>query len=200
MIIAVSLPTGQSQVSSHGYDPFIKFPWSKELGSGWSIGGMQSLFWNTDDHRRNGDWEPTFYVEKEITKSGDAFVEYAGDFTQRGGPREIAHFGTAYRITPSNKSIFTSDLAFPMRRRAASLALGTRFALTSCGADSRFLQRRKRTWAAQKNTAQIHLAVSLPSRMWCGRIPSVLSLPLIENAFAHDSRCEGTNSEPRRFR
>jgi Putative MetA-pathway of phenol degradation len=99
VIVAVSIPTGSSQVSSHGYDPFVKFPWSKELKSGWSIGGMQSLFWNTDDHRRNGDWEPTFYVEKEITKSWDAFVEYAGDFFQHGGPSEIAHFGTAYRIT-----------------------------------------------------------------------------------------------------
>jgi hypothetical protein len=99
VILAVSLPTGSRQVSSHGYDPFIKFPWSKELKSGWSIGGMQSLFWNTDDHRRNGDWQPTFYVEKEITKRCDAFVEYAGDFFQRGAPNEIAHFGTAYRIT-----------------------------------------------------------------------------------------------------
>lgn len=99
VIVAVSLPTGSRQVSSHGNDPFVKFPWSKELKSGWSIGGMQSLFWNTDDHRRNGDWEPTFYVEKEIAKSWDAFVEYAGDFFQHGGPSEIAHFGTAYRIT-----------------------------------------------------------------------------------------------------
>lgn len=99
VIVAISLPTGAAQVSSHGYDPFIKFPWSKELRAGWSVGGMQSVFWNTDDHRSNGDWEPTFYVEKEITKPWDAFVEYAGDFSERGGPREIAHLGTAYRIT-----------------------------------------------------------------------------------------------------
>lgn len=99
VIVAVSFPTGATRVSSHGYDPFLKFPWSKELKSGWSIGGMQSLFWNTVDHRRNGDWEATFYVEKEITKPWDAFAEYAGDFNQHGGPQEIAHFGTAYRIT-----------------------------------------------------------------------------------------------------
>jgi hypothetical protein len=106
VIIAVSLPTGVTQVSSHGYDPFIKFPWSKELRNGWSVGGMQSLFWNTEDRKRNGDWEPTFYIEKEITKPWDAFAEYAGDFSQRGGPREIAHFGTAYRITPNQQVDF----------------------------------------------------------------------------------------------
>jgi hypothetical protein len=106
VIVAVSLPSGASRVSSHGYDPFIKFPWSKELRAGWSIGGMQSLFWNSEDHKRNGDWEQTFYVEKEILKSWDGFVEYAGDFSQRGGPKEIAHFGTAYRITPSQQVDF----------------------------------------------------------------------------------------------
>lgn len=106
VIVALSLPTGASRVSSHGYDPFIKFPWSKDLRSGWSIGGMQSLFWNTDGKRRNADWQPTFYVEKEIAKPWDAFVEYAGDFTQRGGPREMAHFGTAYRLTPNQQVDF----------------------------------------------------------------------------------------------
>jgi hypothetical protein len=54
LIAALSLPTGASRVSSHGFDPFIKFPWSKELSAGWSIGGMQSLFWNTDGGKRNG--------------------------------------------------------------------------------------------------------------------------------------------------
>lgn len=106
VIVALSLPTGASRVSSHGYDPFIKFPWSKDLRTGWSIGGMQSLFWNTDGQRRNGDWEPTFYIEKAITKPWDAFAEYAGDFSQRGGPSEIAHFGTAYRIAPRQQVDF----------------------------------------------------------------------------------------------
>jgi len=106
VIIAISLPTGASRVSSHGYDPFIKFPWSKELRAGWSVGGMQSLFWNTEDHKRNGDWEPTFHREKEITKPWDAFPDYAGDFSQWGGSKQIAHFGTAYRITPRQQVDF----------------------------------------------------------------------------------------------
>jgi hypothetical protein len=100
VILAVSLPTGASRVSSHGYDPFIKFPWSREFKRGWSIGGMQSLFSNTQGSKRNGVWESTFYIEREITKSWDAFTEYAGDFAQQGGPKEIAHFGSAYRLDP----------------------------------------------------------------------------------------------------
>lgn len=127
VILAVSLPTGARQVSSHGYDPFVKFPWSKELRSGWSIGGMQSLFWNTDEHRRNGDREPTFYLEKEITQPWDAFVEFAGDFSQRGGPREIAHFGTAYRITLKQQIDFHFGFGVSNRAPRRFFAVGYSF-------------------------------------------------------------------------
>jgi hypothetical protein len=106
VIIAVSFPTGQSGVTSGGYDPFIKFPWSKELKSGWSVGGQQSLFWNTVDGRRNGTWEPTQYLEKQIAKPVDAFVEYAGDYLWRGASRQLLHFGAAYKITPLHQIDF----------------------------------------------------------------------------------------------
>jgi hypothetical protein len=106
VIAGTTLPTGASRISSHGYDPFVKFPWAKELKAGWSIGGMQSIFWQTEDGQRNGVWEPTFYLEKELTKPWDAFVEYAGDFAQRGGPKEIAHFGSAYRVTERHQVDF----------------------------------------------------------------------------------------------
>ena len=106
VILAVSLPVGARGVSSHGYDPFIKLPWSKELKGGWSIGGMQSLFSNTDGGKRNAVWEPTFYLEREITKQWQAFAEYAGDCAQRSGPKEIAHFGTAYRFTAQQQVDF----------------------------------------------------------------------------------------------
>jgi hypothetical protein len=84
----------------------VKFPWSKELAGGWSIGGMQSVFWYTDAGRRNRTWEPTFYLERELTKRSDAFLEYAGDFAQRGGSRQIAHCGAAYRIRPHQQVDF----------------------------------------------------------------------------------------------
>jgi hypothetical protein len=106
VILALSLPTGAAQVSSHGYDPFIKFPWSKELKAGWSIGGMESLFWYTVDRRRDLTGESTFYIEKQITKPWDAFAEYAGDYAQSGGSKELAHFGTAYKLTPTNQVDF----------------------------------------------------------------------------------------------
>jgi hypothetical protein len=106
VIVAVSLPVGADRISSHGYDPFIKFPWSRDLKKGWSIGGMQSLFWYTENRERNLTWEPTFYLERQLTKPWDAFAEYGGDFAQRGASKEVAHFGTAYRINAKNQIDF----------------------------------------------------------------------------------------------
>jgi hypothetical protein len=106
VIVALSMPTGADRISSHGLDPFIKFPWSKDLKAGWSIGGMESLFWDTNDGRRNLTGESTFYIEKQITRPWDAFAEYGGDFAQRGGAKEVAHFGTAYKIAPKNQIDF----------------------------------------------------------------------------------------------
>jgi outer membrane putative beta-barrel porin/alpha-amylase len=106
VIAAVSIPTGADRTTSHGYDPFVKFPWSKELKNGWSFGGMQSVFWNTQGTRRNATWEPTFYLEKQIREPWDVFAEYAGDYSQRGGPRQLIHFGTAYKVTPKNQIDF----------------------------------------------------------------------------------------------
>lgn len=103
LIAAVSFPIGANSVSSHGFDPFVKLPWSKELGRGWSIGGMQSFFWNTQSNRRNPLWETTLVVDKEITEPLSVFVEYAGDFPRIGGSRQIAHLGAAYKLAPTQQ-------------------------------------------------------------------------------------------------
>ena len=67
---------------------------------------MQSLFSYTENGKRNLVWEPTFYIEKQITKPWDVFAEYASDFAQRGGSKEVVHFGTAYKITSTNQVDF----------------------------------------------------------------------------------------------
>ena len=98
-IAGLSLPTGADRISSHGVDPSLKLPWSRDLKGGWSVGGMFSMLWNTEEGRRNFTWEPTFYAEREITSPLDLFAEYAGDFPQLGGARQIMHIGGAYKVT-----------------------------------------------------------------------------------------------------
>jgi hypothetical protein len=79
--------------------PFVKFPWSCELKAGWSVGGMQSLFFSTDVTHRNVTWVPAFYLEREITKHSDVFAEYAADYPHSGDVRQLIHLGAAYRFS-----------------------------------------------------------------------------------------------------
>jgi hypothetical protein len=98
IIAGTSFPSGTTGISTHGVDPFLKVPWSKELESGWSVGGMQSIFWMTEDGRRHPTEETTVYVEKEVTRPWAVFLEYAGDFASAHGARQLLQTGTTHRI------------------------------------------------------------------------------------------------------
>ena len=100
LVLSLSLPTGARAISSHGYDPSVQLPWSRALSSNWTAAGMLSVYWPTEDGRRNVTGETTFLLDRQLTKPWDAFVEYAGDFPEQGGPRHLIHFGTAYKPTP----------------------------------------------------------------------------------------------------
>jgi hypothetical protein len=103
VIAFLSLPTGANGVSSGGYDPGLQVPWSRALSANWTAAGMLSVYWPTQyqssqGHKRNVTGEATYLFDRQLTKPWDAFVEYAGDFPEVGGPRHLLHFGTALKI------------------------------------------------------------------------------------------------------
>jgi hypothetical protein len=98
LILFLSFPAGASAVSSHGYDPGLQMPWSQKLSQNWTAAGMASLYWLTQPGARNLTGEGTFLIDRQLTGPWDAFVEYAGDYPERGGPRHLLHFGTAYKL------------------------------------------------------------------------------------------------------
>jgi hypothetical protein len=100
IIVFLSVPTGAHAVSSHGYDPGLQLPWSRKLSANWSAAGQLALYWPTQADARNLTGESTFLLDRQLTKPLDAFIEYAGDFPQRGGPRHLLHLGVAYKIAP----------------------------------------------------------------------------------------------------
>jgi hypothetical protein len=53
LVLSLSLPTGARAISSHGYDPFVQLPWSRALSSNWTAAGMLSVYWPTEQGRRN---------------------------------------------------------------------------------------------------------------------------------------------------
>ena len=95
----LSLPNGGRAISSHGYDPAVQLPWSRALSPNWTTAGMFSAYWQTEEGHRKISGEATFLIDRGFSKSWDAFVEYAGDFPDQGGPRHLVHFGTPYRPT-----------------------------------------------------------------------------------------------------
>jgi len=98
VIAYLSFPTGASRISSGGYDPAVQVPWSRSLTANWTAAGMLSMYSPTQGGTRNLTGESTFLFDRQLTKAWDAFLEYAGDFPEAGGPRHLLHFGTAYKI------------------------------------------------------------------------------------------------------
>jgi len=103
LILTLSLPTGAHAISSHGYDPSAQLPWSRALSKNWTAAGMVSVYWPAEQGRRDATGETTFLLDRQLTSRWDAFTEYAGDFPERGGPRHLLHFGTAYKLTPQQQ-------------------------------------------------------------------------------------------------
>jgi hypothetical protein len=102
-IFFVSFPTGANGVTSHGYDPGLQLPWTYKLSENWTAGGQIAFYWPTLAREHNFTGETAFFLDRQLTKSWDAFVEYAGDFPERGGSRQLLHFGTAYKLTPHHQ-------------------------------------------------------------------------------------------------
>ena len=105
-IFFLSFPSGARQISSRGYDPGLQIPWSRALLKNWTAGGQAAFYWPTLAAKHNLTGETTFFLDRQLTKPWDAFVEYAGDFPQRGGSRQFLHFGTSYRLAPRHQIDF----------------------------------------------------------------------------------------------
>jgi hypothetical protein len=100
LVAFVSLPTGAQSLTSHGYDPGVQLPWSHSLPAGWTVAGQFAAYWPTLAGRRDATGEATVLIDRQLTAPWDAFLEYAADFPERGGSRQLLHVGTAYKLTP----------------------------------------------------------------------------------------------------
>jgi hypothetical protein len=104
--VFLSFPTGAQFVSSGGYDPGLQVAWSRGLSAKWAAGGMLSLYWPTQAHKRNLTGEPTFMLDRQLTGRWDVFAEYVGDFPEHGGSRQLMHFGTTLKLAKRHQLDF----------------------------------------------------------------------------------------------
>jgi hypothetical protein len=106
LIPTLSFPTGARQFTSGGYDPGLMLPWSRSLSANWTVAGQFAAYWPTQDGSRNDTKEATLLFDRQLTAPWDAFIEYVGDFPQRGGSRQLLHVGTAYKLAPNQQVDF----------------------------------------------------------------------------------------------
>jgi hypothetical protein len=95
----LGFPTGASKISSHGYDPYIQFPWSRRLNEDWSLHGMFTVTWFTGQHAINPTFEPTLSLERDLGPTRDLFMEYVGDYPNHARPSQILDGGGSWRVT-----------------------------------------------------------------------------------------------------
>jgi hypothetical protein len=101
----LGFPSGSSEISVRGYQPYIEFPWSHRLAYGWGLSGMFTVTWYPSDSTRNPTFQPTLSLSKAFSKSTDVFVEYVGDYDHEQ-PSQVLDGGGAWRFTPTQQIDF----------------------------------------------------------------------------------------------
>jgi len=101
----LGFPSGNSSISGHGYEPYIQFPWSREIADNWGVQGMLTLSWFPSDSPRNPTFETTVAVTRNFGPAADMFVEFVGDYDHQR-PRQILNIGGAWRFTKTQQLDF----------------------------------------------------------------------------------------------
>lgn len=116
------LPTGARAIAGRGVDPYVQFPWSLELGHGFSITGMATNFFTPDGPLNRYTSQQTFVIEREFGERAFLFVEYVGDFPLAGGPSHLINSGGGLRVTPTQQIDF--HVGFGLNRNAPDYVFG----------------------------------------------------------------------------
>jgi len=124
LIGSLILPTGANLISSHGYDPSVQLPWSRSLTKVWTVAGQLAVLWPTESARRNTTGQASGYFDRALGSVWDAYVEYSGEFAQRGGPQHTIDFGAAYKLTPHQQLDFHGNFGFAATTPTHAIGVG----------------------------------------------------------------------------
>jgi hypothetical protein len=145
-VFGVALPTGSAGIAGRGAQPYLQFPWSWELRSGWGLSGMFTEFFRPSDPTSKRITETTFVIEKKVTERASLFVEYVGDYPQNGGPSQLLNSGGLYRLSPNQQLDF--HVALGLNHNAPSYIVGVGYSLRF---DGLFSLKRRSASIAPRN-------------------------------------------------
>jgi hypothetical protein len=118
----LGLPTGAKRISGAGFQPYIQFPWSRELENGWGLSGMVTEFFHPSDPLIKSISEATFVVEKKVTETTSLFVEYVGDYPDQSRPSHQFNSGIVYHLTRTQQ--LDMHLAFGLNHNTPDYIIG----------------------------------------------------------------------------
>jgi hypothetical protein len=124
VIPSISLPTGSGQISSHGYDPSVQVPWAHALTKVWSVAGQLALFDPTQGTQRNLTGQASVYFDRSLNPLWDLYLEYSGEFPQRGSPQHTVDFGAEYKISPHQQLDLHANFGFAAALPAHAIGIG----------------------------------------------------------------------------
>jgi hypothetical protein len=126
-VFGVALPTGSASIAGLGAQPYLQFPWSWELRSGWGLSGMFTEFFRPLDPISKRVTETTFVIEKRVTERASLFVEYVGDYPESGSPAQLLNSGGLYRLGPNQQVDF--HVALGLNHNAPSYIVGVGYSV-----------------------------------------------------------------------
>ncbi len=126
-VFGVALPTGSAGIAGPGAQPYLQFPWSWELRSGWGLSGMFTEFFRPSDPTSKRVTETTFAIEKQVTERVSLFVEYVGDYPASGSPAQLLNSGGLYRLGPNQQLDF--HVALGLNHNAPSYIVGVGYSV-----------------------------------------------------------------------
>src|SRR5882762_8733800 len=126
-VFGVALPTGSVRIAGPGAQPYLQFPWSWELHSGWGVSGMFTEFFRPSDPANKLITEATFVIEKKVTERASLFVEYVGDYRRMGSSAQLLNWGGLYRLTPNQQVDF--HVALGLDHNAPSYIVGVGYSV-----------------------------------------------------------------------
>jgi hypothetical protein len=101
--VGADLGTGAGQISGHGPAPYVQFPWSVDLGNGWSANGMYGATFHPDAPLRGPDHQTSFFLDRSVASNADVFAEFANDYQAGEQPLNRLSVGGSYRFTPTQQ-------------------------------------------------------------------------------------------------
>ena len=122
-----ALPTGTKAIAGRGVQPYLQWPWSWDLGDGWSAAGMLTNTFTPADPNNNISTQTTILIERAFAERAFVFVEFVGDYHEHSGPMLLLNTGGGYRVTPLQQIDF--HVAFGLNNNAPAYVLGIGYSM-----------------------------------------------------------------------